>query len=218
MLRYLRYLRYNFDIEGRISTSILNRQTLISYTIWTPRYGRCNFDIECKASISKTQGPSQWRLTHSRNACAVKGHILCDFRFSRGPWLGVSKGCSSSLMAWSIKWIILFGEIFIYQFSYWHSTLFVSRRRRDNPSSFSTKLPWWRRSSCTTTRLSPMRRRLHCRRMHRRRRAPAIHRICRHLWNLRLSGGRARAWPCIGGAVPLAPWARRRPPRGLPWE
>ncbi len=50
-------------------------------------------------------------------------------------WLRVSKGCSSSLMAGRIEWILLFGEMSIYQFRYWHSTLFISRRRRDNPSS-----------------------------------------------------------------------------------
>jgi hypothetical protein len=38
-------------------------------------------------------------------------------------------------MAWSIEWILLFGEISIYQFRYWHITLLISRRRRDNPSS-----------------------------------------------------------------------------------
>ncbi len=38
-------------------------------------------------------------------------------------------------MAWSIEWILLFGEISIYQFRYWHTTLLVSHRRRDNPSS-----------------------------------------------------------------------------------
>ncbi len=81
----LRYRRYNFDIKGRISMSISNWQTSISYTIWTHRYWRCKFDIEGKASILKTQGPSQWRLMHSRNTCAIKGHLLCDFCFSRGP-------------------------------------------------------------------------------------------------------------------------------------
>jgi hypothetical protein len=38
-------------------------------------------------------------------------------------------------MAWSIKLILLFGEISIDQFRYRHTTLLVSRRRRDNPSS-----------------------------------------------------------------------------------
>jgi hypothetical protein len=33
-------------------------------------------------------------------------------------WLGVSKGCSWSLMAWSVEWKFLFGEIYIYQFRY----------------------------------------------------------------------------------------------------
>ncbi len=41
------------------------------------------------------------------------------------------KGCSSSLLAWSIKWIPLFGEIPISS----ATDLFVLRRRRDIPSS-----------------------------------------------------------------------------------
>ncbi len=75
----------SLNIKGWISMSILNRQVSILNTIWTPLYWRCNFNIEGKASVSKTQGPSQWRLTHSRNACTVKGHLLCDFRFSHRP-------------------------------------------------------------------------------------------------------------------------------------
>jgi hypothetical protein len=60
-----------------------------------------------------------------------------------------------------------------------------------------------------------MHRRLHRCSMHRHRSALAINRFCRHLRVLLLSGGRARAWPCMGGAAPRAPWVRRGPPPSL---
>ncbi len=137
------------------------------------------------------------------------------------------KGCSSSLLAWSIEWILLFGEISIYQFRFWNSTLLVSRRRWDNPSSIrqlkrilqhkatlmeeellhnNTVIPDAlppappqhaqppQRAGDSSNLPPPP--------------SPAVKRRGRPRLALH---GRCCP-PCLG------PWARRGPPRGLPWE
>ncbi len=113
------------------------------------------------------------------------------------------------------------------QFRYLHCVLLVVGGGKLRPtfectknvgsqSPCSTKLPGWRRSSGTTTRLSPMRRRLHRGRLQRHR--SPNHRISSHLLR-----SRARFTPwALGISSPLnlrccRPWSAHLSKTGCPW-
>ncbi len=99
---------------------------------WFPKRFLRAICLGAKHDANRVAWSRSW-LNLSGSELVIGGFNVYTSRTSSG--FQKLKGCSSRLMAWSIEWNPLFWEISIYQFSYWHITLLVSRRRRDIPSS-----------------------------------------------------------------------------------